>query len=379
MRTLAALLSIAVAGVGVWWWTSPASYPFGARDRVTVSLSHLFEHDVAGMMMVAAGVVGVAAVLLRNRWLVAAQVLFFGVVMSDAGIISAMGYLFGLGAPLALAGSLVIMCVRRQRAGFIALGVTAALTAAGVAAGLLTGEVIQTYVTSLTTSFSSYGVRIAWTIANAAAFIVWLVIAIRPFVSRSGAWASDAGWTRPEAAARWGRIVTIAAALCPLPYGLYRLTWLTPWPVQDLQGGSLTMAMRLQGSVIAVSALIAAVLTLGLISKWGEVFPALDPHPRRPAGSRGIPGDRRRSHGRVVLPGRDRNGDQRHRAGHAVGTPPLPLPALGRPPGRCGVRLLAPPPPSARPRRRLTGPQGRKVAPNLDQPQIEDDSAGSAS
>ncbi|MGN9788132.1 hypothetical protein ACTMTF_42425 [Nonomuraea sp. ZG12] len=273
MRTLAALLSIAVAGVGVWWWTSPASYPFGARDRVTVSLSHLFEHGVAGMMMVAAGVVGVAAVLLRNRWLVAAQVLFFGVVMSDAGIISAMGYLFGLGAPLALAGSLVIMCVRGQRAGFIALGVTAALTAAGVAAGLLTGEVIQTYVTSLTTSFSSYGVRIAWTIANAAAFIVWLVIAIRPFVSRSGAWASDAGWTRPEAAARWGRIVTIAAALCPLPYGLYRLTWLTPWPVQDLQGGSLTMAMRLQGSVIAVSALIAAVLTLGLISKWGEVFP----------------------------------------------------------------------------------------------------------
>jgi hypothetical protein len=41
MKPLGVLLSLAVTAVGALWWTTPASYPFGARDRVTVSLSHL--------------------------------------------------------------------------------------------------------------------------------------------------------------------------------------------------------------------------------------------------------------------------------------------------------------------------------------------------
>jgi hypothetical protein len=196
-----AVLSLAVTIVGVWWWAVPASYPFGSRDRVTVSLSHLFEHDLAGMMMIAAGVTGLAVSLFATRAAVrpliltgaVAEVLFFGVVMSDAGIMSVAGYAGAMLGPVALAAILVTACVRRRRS---------------------------------------------------------------------------------AAAARWGRIATIAAALCPLPYALYRLTWLTPWPTDaDLTGPSLPLALRLQGSLIGFAALIASVLTLGLISRWGESFP----------------------------------------------------------------------------------------------------------
>ncbi|WP_327092102.1 hypothetical protein OIE66_16155 [Nonomuraea sp. NBC_01738] len=270
---VAALLSIAVALVGVWWWTSPASYPFGAGDRVTVSLSHLFEHDVAGIMMVAAGAVGLAAILLRDLRLALVELLFFGVVMSDAGIISLFGYVLGLGMPLGLAGFVAVACARRQRSGFVVLGVVAVLAAAALATGLLSAESVSTYAGSLATSFGSYGGRIAWTLANAAAFLIWLAVALRALGGRSAGWAAEAAWTTPEAAARWGRVATIGAALCPLPYGLYRLTWLTPWPVRDFGDATLTMAMRLQGSIIAVSALAGCVLTLGLIGRWGEIFP----------------------------------------------------------------------------------------------------------
>src|ERR1700754_104779 len=103
-----AVLSLAVTIVGVLWWAAPPSYPFGSRDRVTASVSHLFEHDVAGMMMIAAGVIGLAVSLLATRAAVrplilagaVAEVLFFGVVMSDAGIMSVAGYAGSLLGPV---------------------------------------------------------------------------------------------------------------------------------------------------------------------------------------------------------------------------------------------------------------------------------------
>ncbi|MFI7642394.1 hypothetical protein [Nonomuraea sp. NPDC049400] len=265
MRSLGILLSAAVTAVGVLWWTTPASYPFGARDRVTVSFSHLFEHDLCGAMMVAAGLVGIAVSLLGPGPLAragaVAEVLFFGVVMSDGGIMSALGYVVALSLPVALTVLVVLACVRRRLWGYVALAALVALIA------WVWGP-LMTYAGNVTAAFGSYAGRVAWTFANAVAFGAWVWMALRLYGGALPRWA------RPGPAARWGRAATIGAALCPLPYAAYRLTWLTPWPTDfSATGHAADLPIRLQGSLLGFAAVVACVLTLGLTARWGEVFP----------------------------------------------------------------------------------------------------------
>ncbi|MFC6022070.1 hypothetical protein ACFP2T_38645 [Plantactinospora solaniradicis] len=92
--------------------------------------------------------------------------------------------------------------------------------------------------------------------------------------------------TEPAAAARWGRFLTWAAALCPLPYALTRLSWLTPWPI----GASAeTLAhhpgLRIFGLALALAGEGGTWLTLGLIRPRGETFPARLPF----VGGRPVP------------------------------------------------------------------------------------------
>ncbi|WP_433242062.1 hypothetical protein ACQPYK_37350 [Streptosporangium sp. CA-135522] len=280
-RILGAALSLAVTAVGMLWWTTPACYPFGARDRVTVSLSHLIEHGVAGPMTVTAGLAGLVLVFASGPVLrvgAVVQVIFFGVVMSDAGIMSLLGYGMALLGPFALAGVVVMACVRGGRSGLIGLAATIAVATAGVLTGVTSPHTVGLFARNVTTSLSSYAGRIGWTLACAAACAVWVMIAVKAFGK------SEPRWIRPENVARWGRLVTIGAALCPLPYAIYRLTWLTPWPTDtDLIGPHLDPGTRLQGVAIAFGALIGTVLTLGLISRWGEVVPRWVPvHHGRP-------------------------------------------------------------------------------------------------
>jgi hypothetical protein len=97
--------------------------------------------------------------------------------------------------------------------------------------------------------------------------LTWAVIVLRAARSsesldRSGAWVL-----------RHRRAITVLAALGPLPYALVRLTWLTPWPLLGPTGGDLTADVRLWGLMLSGGAWAGVVLTLGLIQRWGEVFP----------------------------------------------------------------------------------------------------------
>ncbi|GAA2321038.1 hypothetical protein GCM10010149_87550 [Nonomuraea roseoviolacea subsp. roseoviolacea] len=270
-RIAGAVLSLAVTAVGALWWAVPESYPFGARDRVTVSLSHLFEHDVGGAMTLVAGLAGLATAFASGRALRAgaiAQVVFFGVVMSDAGIMSLFGYGLAVLGPVALVGVLLMGCARRRPWGWAGL----AILAAGVVASTAAGFPPWLAARNIAGSLYDYAGRVSWTLADCVACLVWVLIAVKAY--RSGTLPA---WTRPATVLRWGRPATIGAALCPLPYALYRLTWLTPWPTDAELTGPLDPGLRLQGLAIAFGALGGAVLTLGLISRWGEVFPRWTP------------------------------------------------------------------------------------------------------
>jgi hypothetical protein len=89
---------------------------------------------------------------------------------------------------------------------------------------------------------------------------------------------------------RHRRAITIVAATGPLPYALFRLTWLTPWPQL---GSDIDMSTRIWGLVLSSGAWLGFSLTLGLIRPWGEVFPRWMPGlagRRVPIAAAAVPG-----------------------------------------------------------------------------------------
>jgi hypothetical protein len=80
----------------------------------------------------------------------------------------------------------------------------------------------------------------------------------------------------PAAAARWGRWAVAVAAAVPLLYAATRLAWLAGIPLgiseeflRELRDSGAVWA----GAGLGTFAVVGAVLTLGLVRRWGEVFP----------------------------------------------------------------------------------------------------------
>jgi hypothetical protein len=88
------------------------------------------------------------------------------------------------------------------------------------------------------------------------------------------------GWSTPAAAARWGRWATMVAVVAPLPYGIVRLAWFLGIPlgvseafVVDLNRDVAAKGAGLRKYVFGSETIVGAILTLGLIQRWGEIFP----------------------------------------------------------------------------------------------------------
>ncbi|MEU8244695.1 hypothetical protein [Nonomuraea sp. NPDC048916] len=89
---------------------------------------------------------------------------------------------------------------------------------------------------------------------------------------------SLARWTTPEAASRWGRWAVAVAVVIPLFYASVRLAWFAGIPF-GVTSEFLTEEARdtpdiwLAGAMEGLLAIGGAVLTLGLVQRWGEVYP----------------------------------------------------------------------------------------------------------
>ncbi|MEV6810612.1 hypothetical protein [Micromonospora sp. NPDC051296] len=86
----------------------------------------------------------------------------------------------------------------------------------------------------------------------------------------------DAGWTAPASAARWGRWAGYVAVAVPACYALTRLAWAAGIPF-GISAGMLA-ELRDTGAVwagagLGAFAMVGAILTLGLVQRWGERFP----------------------------------------------------------------------------------------------------------
>ncbi|MEU8407258.1 hypothetical protein AB0C19_13750 [Micromonospora sp. NPDC048842] len=87
---------------------------------------------------------------------------------------------------------------------------------------------------------------------------------------------TDRGWTTPTAAIRWGRWAAGIAAVIPFTYALTRFAWAAGIPLgisreflTEMQDTGLVWA----GFGLAAFATVGAILTLGLVQRWGERFP----------------------------------------------------------------------------------------------------------
>jgi hypothetical protein len=84
------------------------------------------------------------------------------------------------------------------------------------------------------------------------------------------------GWFTAGAARRWGTPLTLAAAAIPAAYGATRFAWAAGIPL-GISPEFLAMmqetGMVYAGLGLASMALLGTLLTLGLIQRWGSVFP----------------------------------------------------------------------------------------------------------
>jgi len=85
------------------------------------------------------------------------------------------------------------------------------------------------------------------------------------------------GWTSPNQAARWGRSAVYVAMVTPLFYAFTRYAWALGFPLG--MDEELFLAGQESGKWIGAALtlgnfnLLGAFLMLGLVQRWGEVFP----------------------------------------------------------------------------------------------------------
>jgi hypothetical protein len=91
-----------------------------------------------------------------------------------------------------------------------------------------------------------------------------------------GAWQAQGGWASAEGAARWGRRAAYTAAAIPVLYALTRFAWLATvlLGVVELDPAEFDdESVVWAGAGLGAFGCVGAVLTLGLVRRWGEVFP----------------------------------------------------------------------------------------------------------
>ena len=262
---LAALLGLGSAALGAWLLRHPGSVL--ATDPEVFLVRAVLGAAATAVLLVVLGLLGTVAALLALRDRPAGhallavaliQLVAFGTALQSVTTISLAGYLAAaalLPAVVVLAG-LVVRRYRRLRWLVLAaaLGVVVAVAAswAGVSASLVRlGR-------ALAGGFATAAPRLGVTVLTAAVLAVWLLVAVR-LGRDSGAARTAGGWVQRHRVA-----LTLVAAAGPLPYGLVRLTWLTPWPLLS-PTTALPGELRLWGLLLGGAALVGTVLTLGLV------------------------------------------------------------------------------------------------------------------
>lgn len=285
-------LSLLYGVLGVLWLLGIGSYPFGPvppeGDELSL-LSNLPDRIGAGAVAVLGFLGAVAAVAhRRTEWspsayrpllaFTAVQAVVFGLLAPDVTLVMVSGYLLVvLGLPVALL--LLAAGALRQRTTRLLLdGLVVLVVAVDLATGLFDWGAFRHLAEGLATVPAKIGTRPLFVLGSFLLGCGWAALGVRGLRAAKARCLNcgrpGARWTQPDAARRWGTWAAVVAALCPLPYGLLRMTWLLPDPI-GFSAAELAAepGIRLFGVGLGVIAIASGLLTLGLIRPWGEVWP----------------------------------------------------------------------------------------------------------
>jgi hypothetical protein len=132
----------------------------------------------------------------------------------------------------------------------------------------------------------SFSDAVPWPVVNQfvciAGGLLWAATAV-DYGRRSRSACANCGrtdaahdWTTPAAAARWGGWAVLVAVVIPVLYALTRWAWALGIPLgisEEFLREGQESGLWLAGAALATIAVRGAVLTLGLVRGWGEVFP----------------------------------------------------------------------------------------------------------
>lgn len=240
--------------LGIYWALSGSGFPFTPETRSDIMgpLLGWFGPTVAWIVVVLAGI---PAAAVGTAMLFGVQSKPFRPLMITAGTL--------------LAGSLLLLMTGLNllvRFGYIPHAIF----------GLLSGEKGQNYLESWTQWATLHQL-----LCLTGGFL-WLAATVF-YARRSGGAClycgrrdDLAGWQKPDEAALWGRVAVYVAMVAPLFYAFTRYAWALGFPLgmseEYLQQGQES-GMWISGLFLANFGLVGAALMLGLVQRWGEVFP----------------------------------------------------------------------------------------------------------
>ncbi len=245
--------SLLYAALGVFWAVSGRGFPYTSETVSAMGpLVGRFGPSVAWVVVISAGIPAVAVGTAMLR-----------------GVSKALRPLF-ITAGALLAGVLLLLMTGLDLLvllGYIPYTVRSLFTGA---------EFSQVYLEGLTQWGTIY--QFLCLIGG----FLWLATTVS-YVRRSadaclycGRRDGQEGWTSPNNAERWGRIAVYVSMVAPVFYALTRYAWALGFPLgmsEEYLHRGQESGMWISGLFLATFGLVGAVLTLGLVQRWGVVFP----------------------------------------------------------------------------------------------------------
>jgi hypothetical protein len=250
---LATAWSLAYGSLGLWWALGGAGFPFGRENDPGAAISVFagVRAEVGGPVIAILGFAGALAAMVmawgRGRGALRAALLAFAwvcavvlaLVVPDYRVLMAVAYapIFLVGAPF----------------------------------GYPPVSFLEAVPWPVIDQFVCMGGGFLW-----AATAVAYGRRTRGACEDCGRTDGGAGWAAPAAAARWGRWAVSVAVLVPVLYAVTRWAWALGIPLgisEEFLREGQEIGLWWAGAGLATIAVGGAVLTVGLVQAWGEVFP----------------------------------------------------------------------------------------------------------